>query len=133
MKKAFIISTLIFVSTAIHAQSNYTIESTFQPLSYEAMVMGARAKASRFERYRDKAYECSNNKDYSGFLYYSSMALKSGYYSAKLYNDRGIAYEIMGNYSKALKEYKRALRKGYYEAEASIKRVKAKKKEKNKR
>ena len=58
------------------------------------------------------------------------MLYYMGYYSAKLYNDRGIAYEIMGNYSKALKEYKRALRKGYYEAEVSIKRVKAKKKEK---
>ena len=107
--------------------TNYVIESTFQPLSMEEMMMAARANAyrqqvmkQRFEEYQDKAYKCYNKSDFNGFIYYSDHALKTGWFNSKLYYDRGAAYERLHNYRKAKKEYKLALKKGYYPAQLAL-------------
>ena len=131
MKRFFFISFVFWASVSYAQNINYTIESTFQPLSREEMMMAARANAyrqevmkQRFEEYQDKAYNCYNKGDYNGFIFYSDYALNTGWYNSKLYYDRGTAFERLHDYRKAKKEYKRALKKGYYPAQSSLKQCK---------
>ena len=128
--KRFLLLPIVFLATISYAQ-NYTIESTFQPLAMEEMVVAARAKAyhqqimrQRFEEYREEAYARYNRRDYNGFLLYSYYALGTGWYDSKMYYDRGAVYEMMHEYSKAKKEYKRAMKKGYYPAKAAYEQCK---------
>lgn len=124
MKKYLFLLYFVFVASISNAQNrNYVIESTFQPLSMDEMMMAARAKAyhqermkERFEEYLDKAYDHYNNGFYKAFIYYTDFALKTGWYSSKLYYDRGQAFEMLHDYRNAKKEYKRAIKKGYYPA-----------------
>lgn len=127
--KKFLLTLMATICVAIsYAQNtNYVIESTFQPLSMEEMMMAARANAyrqqvmkERFEEYQDKAYNCYNKGDFNGFIYYSDYALNTGWYNSKLYYDRGAAFEKLHDYRKAKKEYKRALKKGYYPAQSAL-------------
>lgn len=133
MKKFILVLSLIFMCAIGYAQNyNYVIESTFQPLSMEEMMMAARANAyrqqrmkERFEEYQDKAYEQYNRGDFNGFIYYSDYALSTGWYNSKLYYDRGMAFERLHDYRKAKKEYKKAIKKGYYPAQAAYEQCKA--------
>ena len=131
--KKFLLTLMATICVAFsYAQNtNYVIESTFQPLSMEEMMMAARANAyrqqimkERFEEYQDKAYNCYNKGDFNGFIYYSDYALNTGWYNSKLYYDRGAAFEKLHEYRKAKKEYKRALKKGYYPAQSALKQCK---------
>ena len=132
MKRILFALTLAFWASISYAQNiNYTIESTFQPLTMEEMMMAARANANRqevmrqrFEEYQDKAYDCYNRGDFNGFIYYSDYALSTGWYNSKLYYDRGAAYERLHDYRKAKKEYKRSFKKGYYPAQAAYEQCK---------
>ena len=65
-----------------------------------------------------------NKGDYNGFIFYSDYALNTGWYNSKLYYDRGTAFERLHDYRKAKKEYKRALKKGYYPAQSALKQCK---------
>ncbi len=137
MKRYLLIIATIFISIVSNAQNyNYVIDSHFQPLSMEEMMLAARAKAyhdqvmkQRFEEYQDEAYKCYNRGDYNGFLYYSDYALDTGWYNSKLYYDRGSAYEKLHEYRKAKKEYKRAMKKGYYPAKSAYEQCKIHQKE----
>ena len=112
MKKILIALAISFAIGEGYAQNiNYTINSTFQPLSMEELMMSARAEAyrqqiaqQRFEEYKDKAYTYLNKGDYQGFLYYSDYALSTGWYNNKMYYDRGVAFEKFHEYRKAKKE-----------------------------
>lgn len=128
MKKYLLLLFVVSIGYECNAQNNYTVESTYRSLSTEEMMMGARANASRFGKYQNKAYECLNKKDYRGFIYYSDFALKTGYYNAKMYYNRGVSYEALHDYAKAKKEYKKAIKKGYYEAQAALENLKIKQK-----
>lgn len=131
MKKILFVF-LIFVSSLCRAQSGYVIEETYEPISTDLMMMSARANSNRYQRYKEEAYDCYSKKDYYNFIYYSNLALKTGFYNAKLYFDRGVAYEKLYDYSKAKKEYKKALKKGYYQAQAALDNLKIKQKTKKK-
>lgn len=129
MKKYLIILALTLVATTGTAQ--LVVNSKFKPLSYDELMLHAQAEAyrqqeekERFEEYQDRAYECYNQADYKGFIFYSDYALKTGWYNSQLYYDRGSAYERLHEYSKAKKEYKRALKKGYYPAQSALENCK---------
>lgn len=132
MRKYLFLLFFFFVASISNAQNrNYVIESTFQPLSMEEMMMAARAKAyhqermkERFEEYQKKAYDCYNMGDYKGFIYYSDFALKTGWSSGRLYYFRGEAFEMLHDYRNAKKEYKRALKNGYYLAQSAYEECK---------
>lgn len=116
---------------AATGSAQLVINSQFKPLSYEELMLQAQAEAyrqqkmkERFEEYQDRAYNCYNRGDYNGFIYYSDYALKTGWYNSKLYYDRGAAYERLHEYGKAKKEYKSAIKKGYYPAQSAYEQCK---------
>lgn len=100
-----------------------TITSRFRPMSWNEMLLQAQAEAAQSERrkekfneYKDLAYSYLQKKDYNGFLYYSQCALNCGWYNSSMYYDRGKAFEYFDEYKKAKKEYKKAIKYGYYPA-----------------
>ena len=134
------------VATVSNAQG-YVINSTFKPLSMQEMLLPyvlysqnaerirerqeqrEAAAKQRFGDYSDKAYECFNKLDYQGFIYYSSLALNTGWYNSEMYYNRGRAFEELHDYKQAKRQYKIALGYGYYPAQSALKLVKAHKKE----
>lgn len=131
--KALILTVMTLMVSVGYAQKyNYVIPNSFQPLSYDELLLSARAEAYRqqkagklFEEYQDKAYQCYNKGDYSGFIFYSEYALNTGWYSSKLYYDRGVVFEKYHEYRKAKKEYKKAIKSGYYPAQNALEQCKA--------
>lgn len=97
-------------------RQNYVIPSYFEPMSYSQMAVKVAYEKRMAEEYFDKADACYDKGDMQGFLYYSGYALSYGWYSSKVYYKRGVAYESLHNYKRAKKEYKKALKKGYYPA-----------------
>lgn len=122
MKRFILLVFLVNAITLSYGQ-NYTVESSYQPLSTKEMIMSARTNVNHFQKYQDKADVCLKKSDYEGYIYYSDFALKCGYYTAKMYYNRGIAYEKLHNYSKAKKSFKKALKKGYYPAKEALKNL----------
>lgn len=132
MKRFIII--IVFVSTfncwTAMAQG-VVVNSKFRPMTYGELEMQAYAEAAKqaynkeqFEIYMAKAYERLQILDYSGFIYYSDYALKFGWYNDKMYYDRGQAYEKLHEYGKAKKEYKKAIKVGYYPATQALEQCK---------
>lgn len=135
MKKLFAVLIILsaFSNTCF---SQIVINSKFKPLSYEELYWQAMAKAvynqqqeALFDKYQNQAYECYNRRDWNGFLTYSNYALQTGWYTAKLYYDRGVVYERFNDFKNAKKEYKRAKKKGYAYAESALQSLKYKEKE----
>lgn len=131
-----------------YAQNNpFVVSDSYQPMTMEEMMLPVmlysqnaeriqqiqeqrrRAAEQRFNEYKGKAYECYNRSDYSGFIYYSAIALETGWYNNKMYYDRGVAFEALHDYKQARKEYKTAINYGYYPAVDAYNQVKVHKKE----
>jgi tetratricopeptide (TPR) repeat protein len=130
MKKYLILLALAAVTVTGAAQS-LVISSRYRPLSVEEMVLQVQAETyyqqkmkERFEEYQDKAYIYYNKGDYKNFITYSDYALQTGWYTGKLYYDRGYAYECLREYRKAKKEYKRAIKKEYSPAQYAYEQCK---------
>lgn len=138
----------MMIATVGNAQNyEYVIDSSFKPMTFEEMLLPyllysqnaeriqqiqaqrRKAEEQRFDEYKEKAYECYNDNDYSGFIYYSAVALETGWYTDKMYYDRGVAFEELHDYKQAKKQYKIALGYGFYPALLALQHVKAHKKE----
>ena len=134
MKK--LLTFLLFVLTISNiCSSQIVISSKYRPLSFEELYIEALAKAEyqrqqkeRFEHYQQIAYSYYNKKDWNGFLTYSKYALDCGWYNARLYYDRGMAYEMLNDFKNAKREYKKARKKGYAYAEDALQSLKQKEK-----
>lgn len=112
------------------------VNSKFNPLSFEEILLHAKANAEyrarqekQYEEYKKEAYRRFDNKDWYGFLTYSNYALSTGFYNAKLYYDRGCAYETLQDYKNAKKEYKKAKKNGFAYAENALRALKTRVKE----
>jgi len=94
----------------------------------EMQLRAARETAARrqqaFEHYGDQAYDAYLNKRWSDVINNVNSALSTGYYNGKLYFFRGFAYESLGYYSNAKKDYKAAKKNGVHEATAALERIK---------
>lgn len=140
MKRIILTSAIAFISICGLAQKlNYVSQSYYQPMSIGEMMLKAQAEVywqqvmqQKFEKYQEIAYDCFNKGNYYGFINYSSYALETGWYSSKLYYDRGVAFEYFHDYRKAKKEYKRAIKSGYYPAQTALEQCKIHQKEWNK-
>ena len=98
----------------------------------EMELRAARETAARrqkaFEHFGDLAYDAYLNKRWVDVINNVNSALNTGYYNGKLYYFRGVAYESLGYYKNAKKDYKVAKKKGVFEANAALERVKQKRK-----
>lgn len=100
----------------------------------EMALRAARETAPRrqraFEYYGDQAYEAYCNKKWVDVINNVNRALNTGFYNGKLYYFRAFAYESLGYYKNAKKDYKVAKKNGISEANAALERIKQKMKAK---
>lgn len=100
----------------------------------EMAMRAARETAPRrqqaFEHFGDQAYDAYCNNKWVDVINNVNSALKTGYYNGKLYFFRGFAYESLGYYKNAKKDYKVAKKHGVFEANAALERIKQKMKAK---
>lgn len=148
MKKLLLLMVEMLITIGSYAQSQpFVIDNSFQPMTFGERIapfmlysqnaeriqqiqeQRRQAAKQRFTEYKGKAYDCYNRNDYSSFIYYSAIALETGWYNDKMYYDRGIAFEALHNYKQAKKEYKMAINYGYYPAVEAYNQVKVHKKE----
>jgi hypothetical protein len=130
MKKFFLILICLILSfNSIIGQT--VINSQYKPLSFDVMVMAAQAQAyqdeinkEEFDKYKDLAYKALDHGDKSQFITYSNYALSTGWYNAKIYYDRGKVFQSFGDYKNAKREFKKAKRKGYYQASQALEDLK---------
>ena len=126
MKKIKLYLLLFFLmgTTYARAQSYFSqSKSIFRPLTLEeiSMVPDARRKAEDRKMFEENcvyAYKALERKELQGFIMYSNNALEnsSGWYSPKLYYDRGCVFEALGKYESAEQELYKAWKLGYPKA-----------------
>jgi len=96
----------------------------------EMALRAARETAPRrqrlFEYYGDLAYDAYCNKKWVDVINNVNSALNTGFYNGRLYFFRAFAYESLGYYKNAKKDYKVAKKNGIFEANAALERVKQK-------
>ena len=123
---------MLVVASGVSAQGGYIgYTPEYKPMTQQELELSALAGYARqmhnkeqFEKYKELAYERLQVFDYNGFIYYSDHALKYGWYNDKMYYDRGQAYEILHKYRKAMKEYNKAIKEGYYPATKALEQCK---------
>jgi len=95
--------------------------------------MAARIAARRqalFEQYEEQAYHAFQNDQWSHVIYYVNQALETEYYNGSVYYMRGYAYEQLGNFKQAKKDYRKAKKNGSYQAESALEDLKERMKKK---
>lgn len=134
MKKYLVLIGFSYVFVGLQAQNthyvdvrvreantpNYKVESSFEPMSTDMMIAGAKYRVNKFNEYRDLAYAALKKGDKYGFITYTNYALSTDYYSAKMYYDRGKVFQELGDYKQAKKNYKKAKKHGYYQANQAL-------------
>lgn len=134
MKKITLLVLVLLITCfgAVSQGRHVSVTPEYRPMTQQELEMAARAQLAKqaynkqkFEEYKTLAYERLQVLDYNGFIYYSDFALKFGWYNDKMYYDRGQAFEKLHKYKKARKEYKKAIKVGYYPATYALEQCKA--------
>ena len=95
--------------------------------------MAARVEAQRkelFSIYANKAVEAYNNSQWVVAINCVNSALETTYYNGDVYYIRGYAYEKLGYYRDAKRDYKKAKKYGYADAASALELLKIKMKKK---
>ena len=95
--------------------------------------MAARVEAQRrelFSIYANRAVEAYNNRQWGVAINCVNNALETTYYNADVYYIRGYAYEKLGYYRDAKRDYKKAKKYGYTDAASALELLKIKMKKK---
>lgn len=95
--------------------------------------MAARVEAQRkelFSIYANKAVEAYNNSQWVVAINCVNSALETTYYNGDVYYIRGYAYEKLGYYRNAKRDYKKAKKYGNEDAESALESLKIKMKKK---
>lgn len=145
MKKKMITMVLLCMMTVSAKAQVYAYDS-YMPMPvrdlYDPQVMSmalahaemaARVEAKRqemFEIYANKAIEAYNNDQWRDAVYYANGAFETTYYNADLYFVRGNAYEHLGDFRQAKKDYKKAKKYGNSDAAYALEALKARMKRK---
>lgn len=144
MKRIFLFLIVCTIIVELHAQNthyvdvrvrekntpNYVINSysgsqgAQNDFSTDLMMAAARSRAISFKEYSSKAYAALNNGDKYGFITYTNYALSTDFYNAQMYYDRGVVFKELGDYKNAKKEFKKAKKHGYYQANQALAELK---------
>ncbi len=127
IKRTLLICSFSIFASVLNAQ-NYVINSYFTPMSTEMMISRARYQLNQFNEYRDLAYEALANGYKYLFIKYTDEALSTDYYIPQMYYDRGVVFQELGDYKQAKKNYKKAIKVGYYKAEKALAELKEQRK-----
>ena len=105
-------------------------EDAMMEMHLRAVRETAARRQQAFEHFGDLAYDAYLNNKWVDVINNVNSALSTGYYNGKLYYFRGFAYESLGYYQYAKKDYKVAKKNDVFEANAALERIKQKRKAK---
>ena len=115
---------------AVRLPTTDLYDNTLMEMALRAAWETAPRRQQAFEHFGDLAYDAYCNKKWVDVINNVNSALNTGYYNGKLYVFRAFAYESLGYYKNAKKDYKVAKKHGVFEANAALERIKQKMKAK---
>ena len=99
----------------------YDSQTMSMALQHAEMAARIRArKEAMWEQYSDLAYENYNNRQWNRVISSVNLALETGFYNSDVYYMRGYAYEQLGYFKLAKKDYRKAKKYGNYQAESAL-------------
>ena len=142
-KKVMMMALMCLVALSGKAQTFGNDQVVVSPLgnlyddaTMEMALRAARETAPRrhqaYEFYSEQAYEAYRNDRWNDVINNVNNALNTGFHNGSLYFFRGFAYESLGYFKYAKKDYKMAIKNGVHEANTALVRVKQKMKAKRK-
>ena len=145
-KKILMMAVMCLMAASSHAQvyggdtwvqfptrDLYDSQTMSMALQHAEMAARVRArKEAMWEQYSDQAYENYNNRQWNRVISYVDLALETGFYNSDVYYMRGYAYEQLGYFKQAKKDYRKAKKYGSYRAELALDELKEKIKKKKK-
>ena len=109
----------------------YDSQTMSMALQHAEMAARIRArKEAMWEQYSDLAYENYNDRQWSRVISSVNLALETGFYNSDVYYMRGYAYEQLGYFKQAKKDYRKAKKYGNYQAESALDALKERMKKK---
>lgn len=85
-----------------------------------ALAETAARREEIFEGYQELALQAFEEKRWYKVIDYVDAALRSQYYNGQVYYLRGSAYEALGNWKQAKKDYRKGSKNGYYLAKIAL-------------
>ena len=105
----------------------YDSQTMNMALQHAEMAARVRArKEAMWEQYSDLAYENYNNRQWNRVISSVNLALETGFYNSDVYYMRGYAYEQLGYFKQAKKDYRKAKKYGSYQAVSALDALKEK-------
>lgn len=99
-------------------------DSGMMSMYMSSLAQTAVQRKHEFEQYMNWAYQAYCNAQWADVVTCINYALSTNYWNSDAYYYRGRAYENMGYYSSAKKDYKRAKRKGNRYAAGALESLK---------
>lgn len=143
MKKSFLIGAMM-CWMALNAQAQYQYDRAL-PLPtvdlYDTGVMNMYLSAlaqthsrrqQQYEELTDQAIEAFNKGQWNYTISYVNQALRTGFYCGTLYYIRGFAYESLGDFKSAKKDYKTGKKYDSVEAAQALEQLNVKMKQRRK-
>lgn len=145
MKKMIIMVLLCLITTACKSQIYGGDTRLKMPTTdlYDSQVMGmsiaaqaqmaakvAAYRKARFEQCQDKALNAFQNRQWVSVINNVNLALETTYYNGEIYYMRGYAYEQLGYFKEAKKDYQKGGKYGFAQACIALESLKTKMKKK---
>lgn len=144
MKKMIIMAVMCLMAASSFAQvyagdtwvqypTRDIYDSQTMSMALQHVEMAARIRARKealWEQYSDLAYENYNNRQWNGVISSVNSALDTGFYNSDMYYMRGYAYEQLGYFKQAKKDYRKAKKYGNYKAAWALEALKERMKKK---
>lgn len=86
-------------------------------------------RQQQYEDLTDQAIEAFNKEQWNYTISYVNQALRTGFYCGTLYYIRGFAYESLGDFKSAKKDYKTGKKYDSVEAAQALEQLKMKMKQ----
>jgi len=108
-------------------------DSQTMSMALQHAEMAARQRARReakWDQYSDMAYDSYSDRQWNAVIRYVGLALETGFYNSDMYYMRGYAYEKLGYFKEAKKDYRKAKKYGNEQAVYALKALKERMKKK---
>lgn len=136
-----IITVLLICSVVMNSEAQVYSGDTWAQLPtrdlYDSDMMNMYARAwaetaarrqELFYRYAELAANALKNREWNKAIYYVNEAFDTQYTAGVLYYIRGYAYEQLGNYRAAKRDYKKGKKDNCIEASEALEDLKARRK-----
>lgn len=136
-KKILSVALMCLTTTGINAQV-YAYDSWAQlptmdlydsgvtDMYLRALAETAARRKADFELYTNQAAEAFRQHRWQEVINRVNWALSTEYYNGDIFYMRGYAYEMLGNWSAAKKDYRKGKKHGSYKASMALDSLKAK-------